>query len=289
MVRFGLVGVNTSHAGVFASIFNGTSGREPSLEGGRIAAVWGEPAAEAEVLAVAHGIARVVAEPTAMLGEVDAVLVVDDTGGGASHAGLARPFIEAGLPTFIDKPMALDVREAAALFDLADRHGAPLMSASALRFATEVAEVVGRLGEVGALSSVVSVGPGDWYYYGVHAVEMYQTVVGTGASWVHRHGLGERDVAVVGYEPGPAVVVETLRDASYVFHLTVYGADGWTQCEVVDHEAFYRGAMAAVLEMVRTGRAPVTRQQTLDVLGVLEAGVRSAETGQRVYLRDVPP
>jgi virulence factor len=289
VVRFGLVGVNTSHAGVFASIFNGGPEGPPALEGGRVVAVWGEPAGDAEALAAAHAIPAVVAEPTAMLGAVDAALIVDDTGGGARHAQLARPFLEAGVPTFVDKPMTLDLGDAVALFDLAERHGAPLMSSSALRFATEVADVKARLVDVGRLSSVVSVGPGDWYYYGVHAVEMYQTIVGTGARWVHRHALGERDVAVVGYDGGPTAVVETLRDAHYVFHLSVYGDAGWTQREVTDHRAFYRGTMAAALEMARTGRAPVSREQTLDVLGVLHAGVRSAETGQRVDLRDVLP
>src|SRR5215210_7668966 len=172
MVRFGLVGVNTSHAGVFTGIFNGGPEGPPTLEGGRVVAVWGEPTGDAEALATAHAVPDVVAEPTAMLGTVEAVLIVDDTDGGARHAELARPFLEAGLPTFVDKPMTLSIADAIALFDYAERRGAPLMSSSALRFAPEVANVKARLADIGRLSSVVSVGPGDWYYYGVHAVEM---------------------------------------------------------------------------------------------------------------------
>lgn len=287
MIRFGLVGVNTMHAGVFAGIFNGGPDGPAKLPDGRIVAVWGNPGDDVTALAETHGIETVVAEPTAMIGAIDAVLIVDDTDGGATHARLARPFLEAGLPTFIDKPMTLEVADAVALFDLAERSGAPLMSSSALRFATEVAALQSQMAEIGTLSSVVSVGPGDWYYYGVHAVELYQTVVGSGAQWVHRFALGDRDVAVVGYDSGPAVVVETLRDAAYVFELSLYGTAGWSRCNVTDHHAFYRGAMAAALEMAQTGTAPVSREQTLEVLGVLHAGVRSAETGERVWLRDV--
>lgn len=294
MVRFGLVGVNTSHAGVFAGLFNGTpgeSGAAPALEGGQVVAIWGEPRADADALAAKHGIASVVDEPTAMIGAIDAVLVVDDTGGGASHGRLARPFLEAGLPTFIDKPMTLEIDEAVALFDLAEQRGAPLMSASALRYAAELIDLQGRLAEIGPISSIVSVGPGDWYYYGVHAVEMYQTILGADAQarWVQRHAFEQRDVVLVGYDERPTVIVETLRDASYVFHLTVYGANGWTDCDVTDHHAFYRNLMAAALEMAQTGRSPVSRAQTLDVLGVLQAGERSAETGGRVELSEVLP
>ncbi|MDP9383270.1 MAG: Gfo/Idh/MocA family oxidoreductase [Chloroflexota bacterium] len=287
MIRFGLVGTNTSHAGVFAGIFNGTADTPAALDGGRVVSVWGEP--DAGRLAAAHGIEEVVDDPARMLGGVDAVLVVDDRGGGATHGALARPFLEAGVPTFIDKPMALDVREAVTLFDLAEESGAPLMSSSALRYAAELAGFRERLPELGRLSSVVSVGPGDWYYYGIHAVEMLLSVVGPGASWVHRHAFPDRDVAVIAYDNGPTATVQTLRDARYVFHLTAYGAEGWASCEVSDHDAFYTRLMAAVLDMASTGRSPVSREQTLEILSVLAAGVRSAEADCSVRLSDVVP
>lgn len=299
MIRFGFAGTNTSHAGAFAAILNGSAQRGPALRGGNIVAVWGDASAEAQALqqqralpdahelASLHRIEHVVADPAEMLGHVDAVLVVDDTGLGASHGRLARPFVAAGIPTFIDKPMCLDLGEAIELFDLAAQHGTALMSASALRFAREVDELRQRAAGLGALSSVVSVGPGDWYNYGVHAVEMYQSLIGLGARWVHRFAQSERDIAVVGYDARPSVVVETLRDARYVFHLVVYGADGYGECEVVDAEAFYTRLMAATLEMARSKRAPITAEQTLEVLAVLHAGERSAQLGQRVYLADV--
>jgi virulence factor len=301
LVRFGLVGVNTSHAGVFARIFNGTAETPPALEGGMVVAVWEDPSAEARALgearalpdardlAAAHEIQTVVTDPSALIGRIDAALVVDDTGLGAAHGRLARPFVEAGIPTFIDKPMTLDIHEAVALFDLADQRGVPLMSSSALRYAREVADLKERLVGLGTLSSAVSIGPGDWYNYGIHAVEMYQTVVGAGARWVHRFASDARDIAVVGYDDGPAVVVETLRDARYIFHLVVYGANGWTECEVIDANGFYARMMAAVLETVHTGRAPVSRAETLEVLAVLHAGERSAATRERVALADVLP
>ena len=299
MIRFGLVGTNTSHAPAFAKIFNGTAEQPAALEGGTIIAVWGDEQAEARTmreqrrlpdahtLAATYQIATVVDDPAAMIGQIDAVLVVDDTGLGAHHGRLARPFIAAGLPTYIDKPMTLELEEAIALFDLAEQHNAPLMSASALRFAREIADLKQRAESFGTLSSVISVGPGDWFNYGVHAVEMYQTLVGPGARWVQAFSTAQRDVVVIGYDEAPTVVVETLRDAGYVFHITAYGANGWGQCEVKDFDAFYTRMMAGVLEMAQTGRSPVSRADTLEVLAVLHAAQRSSETGARVLLADL--
>ncbi len=142
MIRFGLVGTNTSHSPAFASILNGENERPARVSGGKIVAVWGDPAPESRALeaernlldeaglAKKFGIDSVVTNPNDMIGEIDAVLVVDDLGLGARHGSLARPFIDAGIPTYIDKPMTLDLMEAVELFNLAEQRGAPVMSAS---------------------------------------------------------------------------------------------------------------------------------------------------------------
>lgn len=286
-IRFGLVGVNTSHADAFARIFNGSGEDAPALDSGRIVSIWGNDLERIDTLSRTHRIETTVADPNAMIGAIDAALVIDDTGGGGMHAALARPFIEAGVPVYIDKPMTTSYEDAVALFDLAERHDTPILSCSALRFALELDAAKADLERIGALSSVVSVGPGDWYYYGVHAVEMLGVVAGTGANWVHRHALENRDITVIGYDDGPSAVVETLRDAAYGFHLTAYGADGFTSVQVSDFSGFYTNTMRQVVKMVETGTPPLSREQTLEVLAILEAGTRSAESGGRVDLTDI--
>ena len=55
--------------------------------------------------------------------ELDGVVVASPS---ATHAAVALPYIEYGLPTFIEKPMATSVAEAEALRDAAERSGAPI-------------------------------------------------------------------------------------------------------------------------------------------------------------------
>lgn len=287
MLNIGMVGVNTSHADAFSRIFNGRENEAPRLDSGKVVSIWGDDPERVATLAETHRIETTVGDPAEMIGSVDAVLVVDDTGGGARHAELARPFLEAGLPVFVDKPMTTAYADAVALFDLAEAHNAPLLSCSALRFAVEIEAAQGELAAIGTLSSIVSVGPGDWFYYGVHAVELLVVVAGTGASWVYRHALPDKDITVVGYEHGPAAVVETLRDAAYVFHLTAFGADGFASVHVEDAMGFYSNTMQAFATMAGTGVSPLRREQTLEVIAILEAGNRSAERGERVAVSGI--
>ena len=283
-----MVGVNTSHADQFLRILNGTDAEAALVDDTQVTMIWGrDDDARVAELAERHGVAEIVADPAEMLGNIDGVLIIDDTGLGAKHAELATPFLEAGVPTFVDKPMALSWADANRLFDTAERHGAPLFSASALAFAVERAPFQAELDRIGALSSLVSAGPGDWFYYGVHAVEMLLTATDARPTRVHRHAYPERDVVVIDLASGPAAVVETLRDAAYVFHLTAYGAEGHASMEVKDALGFYSGEMRAFAEMVRTGIAPIPASRTLDVLAILEAGNRSAERGAAVDIAEI--
>jgi virulence factor len=50
---------------------------------------------------------------------------------------------------------------------------------------------------------------------------------------------------------------------------------------------FYANTMREVVRMVETGTSPLTREQTLDVMAILHAGNRSAETGQRVTIDEI--
>lgn len=288
MTSIGMVGVNTSHADQFLWIFNGADGEAPRLADSPVTMIWGrDDDARVDELAERHGVAEIVADPAAMVGNVDGVLIIDDTGLGAKHAELAMPFLEAGIATFIDKPMALSWADAKRLFDTAERHGAPLFSASALAFATEREAFQSELDRIGTLSSIVSVGPGDWFNYGVHAVEVLLTVTDARPTRVHRHAYPARDVAVIELADGPVAVVETLRDAAYVFHLTVYGATGHASMEISDALGFYSGEMRAFAKTVRTGTPPIRAERTLDVLAILEAGERSAERGEAVEIAEI--
>lgn len=287
MLNLGLVGVNTSHADAFSRIFNGDGEHPPVVDGARISHIWGNDLERVESLGSTHSIPNRVADSREMIGQVDAALIIDDTGGGATHAELARPFLEAGLPVFIDKPMTTEYADAVALFDLAETKGAPLMSCSALRFPVELAEAQAAFDAAGTLSSIISVGPGEWFYYGIHAVELLGAITSDRAQWVHRHALDEKDVTVIGFGSGLVAVVETLRDAAYTFHITAYGADGLAAMEVKDMPGFYANTMRELVRMVETRRAPLTREQTLDVLAILHAGNRSAETGGRVMVDEI--
>ena len=84
----------------------------------------------AREIADAHGTSAV-ADPAALVGVVDAVIVATPT---ESHAEVASPFLEAGTAVLIEKPLARSLVEADALVALARARGATLAVGHTERF-----------------------------------------------------------------------------------------------------------------------------------------------------------
>lgn len=103
------------------------------IPGAKITRWTDDPADAVQVAAVAH-IPNIAKRAEDVIGEVDAVLVATDKG--FEHVERARPFIQAGVPVFIDKPLC-DNRLDLAQFSKWVAEGKPLISSSAMRFAKE--------------------------------------------------------------------------------------------------------------------------------------------------------
>ena len=63
---------------------------------------------------------------------IDLCFLGDCDGGGGDHLELATPFIKKGIPTFIDKPFALTLKDANAIIALAKKHKTPIYNSSIL-------------------------------------------------------------------------------------------------------------------------------------------------------------
>src|SRR5712675_617600 len=75
--------------------------------GARVTHVWTDNPDDAPKVAAASKIEIVVARPEDVIGQVDAVIIGTDDG--EEHVRRSRAFLEAGLPVFVDKPLAINV------------------------------------------------------------------------------------------------------------------------------------------------------------------------------------
>ena len=158
MIRLGVIGYmgpENAHPYSWSAIVNGTYNADVmplyankrilayleanrdslGIDGARVTHVWTQDRVISERIVAASRVPHIAHEPRAMVDAVDAVLIARDDP--ESHAALAQPFLEAGMPVLIDKPLASTESDLAFFVDH-DRAGRLVMSSSSMRYATEV-------------------------------------------------------------------------------------------------------------------------------------------------------
>ena len=287
MVRIGMIGADSTHTEAWTQLVNLPGGL---LHGqAQVVKLWGEDADQARAKARECQIPAVVATAAEVLTDVDLAMVVNRYGD--DHPPYARLAIEAGLPTFVDKPFANEVEDVHALVSLATERDVPLMSCSALRYAVEVMALQERMEGFGALSCAVISGAaaGDFpdprarhpFFYGIHAVELLHTLLGGGAQAVTTRRSARCDIGLVHYADGRQGVINLLHKTPGFYHGAVFGEAGWGEADVVDAERFYAGTLERVIQMAAGGEPPFPVTWSVEIMAVMAALVRSAEEDGR--------
>jgi len=290
--KLGIVGSDNSHAiafGCLANLEEGFQGlRVPDV---RVTHIYGTDPERTREVAEKCRIPHVVRELREMIGEVDGIACVWRHG--SKHLRDTLPFLEAGIPAFVDKPLASSVADARALIEAAQKAGVGFTSFSTLRFARPTVEYIQSLKETaGELTSGVSTGPADQnseydgiFFYGIHAVELMNAVFGYGCESVTATAHNSI-VAACKFKTGPLVVVNLLANAAYVFHLVAFGTKGWKEYPVDSSTCYYEG-MQVFLEALRTGKWPFSSEELLEPVKVLAAIEKSLTERREVPLTEV--
>jgi len=196
MVRVGIVGLDTSHPEAFAEYV-------ATETDSTIAAVWDGGAVReseyAEEFADRFD-ARRYGRSEAMIDAVDAAMVL--TVDWDRHRELAVPFLEAGVPTLVDKPVAGRVADVNAIAAAASASETGLFGGSAVPFHPGLAAVPTGVAD----RTLAFAGHGDRFYYGAHALDTVRWLAG--ADWAGVEALDpDRGVVRIDFENGTVATV----------------------------------------------------------------------------------
>ena len=256
------------------------------IPGARVTHIWTDDPADATRVAVASKIEHVVVRPEDVIGKVDAVIISTDDGD--NHVRRARPFIEAGLPVFVDKPMATNVAD---LDQFLRWHldGKTILSTSGMRYAPEMRQIAERRDRLGDLRWLTSFTSKTWERYGIHALEAVYPILGPGFISAQTNHQSGSDIVHLTHRSGVQVTLAAIHDAHGSFGAVhAYGTKGDLALKLADTYTAFRAQLAAFIDLLRTGARPLPFSQTIELMAVIIAGIRSrAERGRAVMLREI--
>ncbi|MCH5372333.1 MAG: Gfo/Idh/MocA family oxidoreductase [Planctomycetes bacterium] len=218
----------------------------------------------------------------ALLDRVDVVLVLSIDG--RKHLSQARQVIAAGKPLFVDKPMAASVDEAREIFRLAAEKGVPCFSSSALRFSPGTVaacsdSATGQIQGCDAFSPCpLEPHHPDLFWYGIHGVETLFTIMGGGCESVQRVSSENFDVVVGRWQNGRLGTFRGTRQGAHTYGASIFGNK-----EIVQAGKFegYEPLLVEIVKCFKTGRVPVSPEQTLEILAFMQAADESKRLGGR--------
>jgi predicted dehydrogenase len=288
MIKLGILDFDTSHCVEFTRRLNQIGDdKEQFVEGAKIViGCAGESKLSPERIKgfteqmTKFGV-PLVDKPTDMIGKVDGMLI--EAVDGTVHYERAKPFLEAGLPCFVDKPYACSVEDAKKIAELAAKKKVPVFSSSSLRYAPEVVEYVADA-KHGKIAGCMVYGPASLspipernaglFHYGIHAVEMLYTLMGPGCKRVTSTSEKGVDVVTGQWGDGRVATVRGTRTPSSGYGFTGFAEKG-VQSVTVGTKFIYRELLKKVVEMFKSGKAPLDIAETIEIVAFIEAANKS--------------
>ncbi|MBL9199663.1 MAG: Gfo/Idh/MocA family oxidoreductase [Opitutaceae bacterium] len=249
------------------------------VPGAQVTHIWTDDLAEARHVAAASLIPNVVERPEQVIGQVDAVLISTDDG--LDHVRRARAFVEAGLPVFVDKPLATSVAELGQ-FIAWQSAGARILSSSGLRYAAELDGGPAAFADLGELRWLSGVTVKTWERYGIHLLEPLYRIVGPGFESVRLETRPGLEIAHLVHRSGVQLTLPAIYDGGGSFGtLQVCGTLGQRSLRFGDTYTCFRRQLVSYIDFVRSRVEPYPFAETIELMTVLIAGLRSREQGSR--------
>jgi predicted dehydrogenase len=202
-----------------------------------------------------------------LIAGVDALMVIaaDDS---RFHDFVCPEALRCGKPVFVDKTFAKDAATGKEFFSIASLHGTPVFSASAQRYCQSVLDYVAEPRRSTRFMSTV--GPHSLDNYAVHQLEPIVAVMGVGVKRVKCFSVGEAVTQLIlDYGDGRLASFTLSPQPWAEFNFMV--SDGQTGRRLISDETdFYENLMKAILEFFTTGVPPVTPDETLEILKIID-------------------
>jgi predicted dehydrogenase len=302
MIKIGIMGMSpgNAHPSSWSAIINGEfDGDEISTLGfpavatylqankatlglpdAKVTHIWAQDPILARQIAKTANIETVVKEATDMIGAIDALILGRDDA--ENHREMAKPFIDAGIPIFIDKPLCSN-QEDLDYFGGEIAKGKFIMSCSSMRYASECMTAKTDLPALGKIELITAVGKKDWIKYGVHMVEAIFSILDDPKPLsVINTGKPDAAIITINFEGGLQVVIQLMMEISGTFQFSIFGQQNWKLYEVKNSYAMFRDNIIEFIRSVKEGKPRLDFAKTEQIIKVIIAGEESLKQGGKL-------
>lgn len=287
MLRIGIVGLSegNGHPYSWSAIFNGFDKTKdcpfeviPEYLGkqifpkdflsdlGKVTHIYTQDRKISEKVAEFALIDNIVDRPEEMINNIDVVLLARDDA--ENHYEMAKVFIENGIPIFIDKPLAYNIKEAEKIYSI--NENSLIYTCSSIRFAKEFSETI-----IEGNNFVNATIMKSWEKYGIHIIEPVVSM------FPNRGNL--LSVEKIDSFIGVKIRVVKWRNLQAVF-TTTGEIQSQLQIDIMNvnsvktllfKDTFYafRESLRNFIKVTENKKANIDKSETLEIIEIIEKGI----------------
>lgn len=287
MLRIGIVGLSegNGHPYSWSAIFNGFDKTKecpfeviPEYLGkqsfpkdflsdlGKVTHIYTQDRKISEKVAEFARIDNIVDRPEEMINNIDVVLLARDDA--ENHYEMAKVFIENGIPIFIDKPLAYNIKEAEKIYSI--NENSLIYTCSSIRFAKEFSEKI--LEGTNYVNATVMK---SWERYGIHIIEpvvsMFPNRGGLISVQKINLSVGVK-IRVVKWENLQATFTTTGKIKSPI-SINVMNVNNSKNLLFKDTFYAFRESLRNFIKVTRNKELNISKIETLEIIKIIEKGV----------------
>ncbi|MEQ8189546.1 MAG: Gfo/Idh/MocA family oxidoreductase [Candidatus Eremiobacterota bacterium] len=245
---------------------------EDKIKNATVDYIWTQDKEISEHIAKAANIKHIVDNYIDMIGKVDAILLARDDP--EFHYEMSKPFLEAGLPVYIDKPLSVDVATAKKIYSL-QRYKGQIFSCSAITFAREFQLTDRDLSELGQLKYVDACVMKSWEKYGIHIIEPVLKIIGERGKSVKTSISNSLDTKIVTvlWEDGFQANFISLGKSSIPIIIRLFGTGGYKNLIFQDTFYAFKSALQNFVNIVLKQSPFQSEEFVLRTIEIIERGM----------------
>lgn len=305
MIKLGMIGFSkeNGHPYSFSAIINGYNKesmaisdwpgiysylekKDPSdflLGMARVTHIWTQDINESRKIAACAMIDYICVNADEMIGQVDGVIIARDDY--SNHYRMAKPFLQAGLKVFIDKPLSINLNELN--FFKPYLFTGSLMSCSGLRYCCELDEVRQALSSMkGSMKLIRGTVINSWEKYGIHMLDAIFSVVPFEVIAVRSIPCNHFS-ATLKNKDHSIIQIDALGNETKTFHLDFWGHKLRFSVEIEDNFTAFKRTLYHFIQMIQSGKPTISPQLTIDIMNVLIAANISIKENREVFLDEL--
>lgn len=287
MKKIAILGCENSHANAFLKFIKGNE----EFSDFECIGVYSVDPAASQKLSDTFGV-PVLENYDSAVGAIDGLVITARHGG--DHYKFAKPYIESGIPMFIDKPITVSEDEAVEFMQALKARGTRISGGSSLKQDVYVSELKkDALEENGGktLGGFIRApyqaenAYGGFYFYAQHLVEMVCEIFGRFPKSVEAKKNGKTINVLFHYDNYDCVGL--FCDGSYVYYAARMAEKSSKSFEIPTTSDWYYREFKEFTEILNGAEQTCTHEEFISPVFIMNAIMRSLESGKEESLPEI--